>query len=137
MGRSPVRILIVGGGYVGVYSALGLQKGLRRGEADVTLVNPDSFMQYQPFLPEAASGSIEPRHVVIPLRTVLKRTRLVTGTIASIDPSSRVATVVPTEGRPWELRFDQLVAALGSVSRVLPVPGLAERAIGFKEAPRA
>ena len=129
---APVRILIVGGGYVGLYTALGLERRLREGEAHVTLVNPESFMVYQPFLPEAASGSIEPRHVVIPLRTVLKRTRLVTGTISSIDPPSRMATVAPTDGRPWELRFDQLVVALGSVARVLPVPGLAERAIGFK-----
>src|SRR6266849_10716612 len=126
------RILIIGGGYVGLYSALGLQKRLRPDEADITLVNPESFMVYQPFLPEAASGSIEPRHVVVPLRTVLRRVRLVTGSIVSVDPTTKVATVAPTEGPPWELPFDQLVVALGSVSRVLPVPGLAERAIGFK-----
>jgi NADH:ubiquinone reductase (H+-translocating) len=128
----PARILIVGGGYVGLYSALGLERRLREGEADVTLVNPESFMVYQPFLPEAASGSIEPRHVVVPLRTVLRRVRLVTGSIVSVDPTTKVATVAPAEGPPWELPFDQLVVALGSVSRVLPVPGLAERAIGFK-----
>ena len=137
MRRSPVRILIVGGGYVGVYSALGLQKGLRRGEADVTLVNPESFMQYQPFLPEAASGSIEPRHVVVPLRPVLKRTRLITGEVVALDHPRRTATVRPTEGEPFDLAYDVVILAPGSVSRVLPIPGLAERAVGFKSVAEA
>src|SRR5205823_11272380 len=71
--EAPARILIVGGGYVGLYAALGLQRRLRPDEATITLVNPASFALYQPFLPEAASGSIEPRHVVVPLRPLLRR----------------------------------------------------------------
>jgi NADH dehydrogenase len=129
---SPVRILIVGGGYVGLYAALGLQRRLGGDEADLVLVNPQSFMTYQPFLPEAASGQIEPRHVVVPLRTVLKRVRLITGTVRALDHPRRVATVAPTEGDPYELAYDVVVVGPGSVSRVLPVPGLAERAVGFK-----
>src|SRR4028118_781610 len=62
------RILILGGGYVGLYTALRLKKKLRRGEARVTLVDPRPYMTYQPFLPEAAAGSLEPRHVVVSLR---------------------------------------------------------------------
>nr|BFE77530.1 hypothetical protein GCM10020093_001310 [Planobispora longispora] len=63
---TPPRILIVGGGYVGMYTALRLQRRLRRGEARVTVVDADSYMTYQPFLPEAAAGNVEPRHVVVP-----------------------------------------------------------------------
>lgn len=130
--RPPSRILIVGGGYIGLYSAIGIERHLRHTRAEVTLVTPESFMVYQPFLPEAASGSIEPRHVVVPLRTVLKRTRLITGRLDGLDHSRRVATVIPMEGRPLEVEYDQVVIGPGSVSRVLPVPGLAGRAVGFK-----
>lgn len=128
----PVRILIVGAGYVGLYTALGLERRLKRHEADLVVVNPESFMTYQPFLPEAASGQIEPRHVVVPLRTVLKRARLITGTVRALDHDRRVATVAPTEGEAYELIYDVVVVGPGSISRVLPVPGLAERAVGFK-----
>jgi NADH:ubiquinone reductase (H+-translocating) len=131
------RILIVGGGYVGLYSALGLERRLRPREASITLVNPESFMLYQPFLPEAASGNIEPRHVVVPLRMVLRRTRLITGEVAALDHGLRRATVVPTEGPSYDLPYDIVVVAPGSVSRILPVPGLADHAVGFKSVAEA
>jgi NADH dehydrogenase len=126
------RILIVGGGYVGLYVALGLQRRLRPDQADLTLVTPESIMTYQPFLPEAASGNIEPRHVVVPLRTVLKRVRLITGSVDGLDHPRRLATVVPSDGPAYQVSYDAVVIGPGSVSRVLPVPGLAERAVGFK-----
>jgi len=124
--------LIVGGGYVGVYTALGLRRLLRSGEAKVTLVSPESFMLYQPFLPEAASGTLEPRHVVIPLRRSLRGILLITGSVTAIDHRRRRATIHPSEGQPYSLPYDILVLGMGSVSRVLDVPGLAGRAVGFK-----
>jgi NADH dehydrogenase len=127
-----VRILIVGGGYVGLYSALRLERRLEAGQAELVLVNPDSFMTYQPFLPEAAPGNIEPRHVVIPLRTVLRRTRVITGQVTALDHGGRTATIQPTAGPAFDLVYDHVVIAPGSVSRVLAVPGLADRAVGFK-----
>jgi NADH:quinone reductase (non-electrogenic) len=117
---------------VGLYTCLGLEKKLSAEEADITLVNPESYMAYQPFLPEAASGNIEPRHVVVPLRTVLGRTRLITANFTGVNHTERVATIRPRDGETYELSYDMLVIALGSVSRVLPVPGLAEKAVGFK-----
>src|SRR5438309_7436548 len=130
--RGPARILIIGGGYVGLYTALGLQRRLRPGQAQLILVNPESFMLYQPFLPEAASGSIEPRHVVVPLRPILKRVRLITGRVTALDHEGRTANVMPTAGSPFDLPYDHVVLALGSVSRVLPIPGLQDAAVGFK-----
>ncbi|MCZ4126139.1 NAD(P)/FAD-dependent oxidoreductase [Streptomyces sp. H39-S7] len=131
------RILVIGGGYVGMYTALRLQRKLKRGEAEVIVVDPQPYMTYQPFLPEAAAGSISPRHVVVPLRRVLSGCRLVVGEATRIDHAKRVATVATLateeEGGPAiEIPYDHLVLAPGSVSRTLPIPGLAEFAIGFK-----
>ncbi|MFE9043064.1 NAD(P)/FAD-dependent oxidoreductase [Streptomyces sp. NPDC007818] len=137
----PARILVVGGGYVGMYTALRLQRQLRTelggGAAEIVVVTPDPYMTYQPFLPEAAAGSLSPRHVVVPLRRVLDRCRLLIGEVESIDHAKRTAilTTLATgeEGAgPVALTYDELVLAPGSVSRTLPVPGLAEHGIGFK-----
>ncbi|MDP9395246.1 MAG: NAD(P)/FAD-dependent oxidoreductase [Actinomycetota bacterium] len=129
---SAPRILIVGGGYVGMYTALRLQKRLRRGEAHVVVVDPRSYMTYQPFLPEAAGGSLEPRHVVVPLRRLLRRCEVLTGRVESIDMAQQKARVRPHEGAPYSVPFDHVVVAPGSVSRTLPIPGLAENGTGFK-----
>jgi len=125
-------ILIVGGGYVGMYTALRLQKKLRRNEARITIVDPQNYMTYQPFLPETAAGSLEPRHVVVPLRKVLKQCRVLTGLVTGIDHASRTATVLPVEGPAYPVRYDVIVVAPGSVVRTLPIPGLVEQGIGFK-----
>ena len=127
-----MEILIVGGGYIGMYTARRLERLLRRGEATVTVVDPRGYMTYQPFLAEAAGGSVEPRHVIAPLPRVLRHTRVLTGKIASIDHASRLAVFAPARGPERVLRYDVLVMAAGSVSRVLPVEGLAEYGAGFK-----
>jgi NADH dehydrogenase len=143
--KVPVRILIVGGGYVGLYTALRLQRKLKpelgRGEVEIVVVSPDPYMTYQPFLPEAAAGSISPRHVVVPLRRVLADCRIVVGEVQTIDHSKRTVTLttLATEetGGTEQLSYDELVLAPGSVSRTLPVPGLAEHGIGFKNVEEA
>ena len=132
MSTTRPRILIVGGGYVGLYTALRLQRRLTRGAAEVIVVDPQSHMTYQPFLPEAAAGSIEPRHVVVPLRRVLKHCTVITGAVTRITHKTHSATVMPLAGEPYEIGYDILVVAPGSVARTLPIPGLAEGAIGFK-----
>ncbi|MFG2434854.1 NAD(P)/FAD-dependent oxidoreductase [Streptomyces sp. NPDC048508] len=141
MVKERARILIVGGGYVGMYTALRLQRKLKaelkRGDVEIVIVSPDPYMTYQPFLPEAAAGSISPRHVVVPLRRVLDQCRIVIGEARSIDHAKRAATLTTLataeEGAGEEqISYDELVLAPGSISRTLPIPGLAEYAIGFK-----
>jgi NADH:ubiquinone reductase (H+-translocating) len=126
------RIVVVGGGYVGMYTALRLQKKLRRGEAEVTVIDPQSHMTYQPFLPEAAAGSIEPRHVVVPLRKVLRKCHHLTGRVTKIDHAAKEVTVELAAGHVSTVGYDVIVVAPGSVARVLPVPGLPECGIAFK-----
>ncbi|MGW6459193.1 NAD(P)/FAD-dependent oxidoreductase [Streptomyces sp. NPDC055078] len=138
---SGTRILVVGGGYVGMYTALHLQRKLKKelsgGEAEILVITPDPYMTYQPFLPEAAAGSISPRHVVVPLRRVLDNCKILIGEVTSIDHAKRTAIVntLATEEEGTgaiEVAYEELVIAPGSISRTLPVPGLADYAIGFK-----
>jgi len=89
-------------------------------------------MTYQPFLPEAGAGNLEPRHVVVPLRRVLRRCQVLGGRITSIDHARRTARFQPHEGPASELSYDVLVLAPGSIARTLPIPGLRETGIGFK-----
>ncbi|GAA4436347.1 NAD(P)/FAD-dependent oxidoreductase [Phytohabitans houttuyneae] len=129
---SPQRILVVGAGHVGLYAALRLSKKLRAREAEVTVVDPQPHMTYQPFLPEAAAGNISPRHSVVPLRRELKHCKIVSGAVTRIEHTRKAATVQPIIGPPLEIEYDHIVVAPGSVSRTLPIPGLREQGIGFK-----
>jgi NADH dehydrogenase len=115
-----------------MYTALRLQKKLRRGEAEVTVIDPQPHMTYQPFLPEASAGSIEPRHVVVPLRRVLRKCQVFTGRVTAISHAEREVTVALADGHVTALGYDVLVVAPGSVARTMPIPGLAEHGIGFK-----
>jgi NADH dehydrogenase len=137
MPQNSTHVLIIGGGYVGMYTALRLQRKLRRelhrGEVTITLVDPQSYMTYQPFLPEAAAGNLEPRHVVAPLRRVLNRVTILNGRAVKIDHARRQVRVRPVGNEAYtDLSYDLIVVAAGSISKTLPIPGLAERGIGFK-----
>src|SRR5947208_3206762 len=129
---SGQRILVVGAGHVGLYVAMRLSRKLRKGEAEVTVVDPHGHMTYQPFLPEVSAGSIEPRHAVVPLRRELRRCHILSGEVIRVEHARKVATVQPIIGPAREVGYDQIVLAPGSVSRTLPIPGLHEQAVGFK-----
>jgi NADH:ubiquinone reductase (H+-translocating) len=128
----PKVILVVGAGHVGLYVALRLSRKLRSTEAEVIVVDPQPHMTYQPFLPEAAAGSIEPRHSVVPLRRELSRCRILAGEVVRIEHGAKCAVVRPIIGPPVTVEYDHIVVAPGSVSRTLPIPGLREHAVGFK-----
>jgi NADH:quinone reductase (non-electrogenic) len=125
-------VVIAGGGFGGATVARRLERILPKQSARLMLVNDVNFLLYTPFLPEAAAGLLEPRHVVTPLREILHRTYLRLGAITGHDPAARTVELRTHEGESQTIRYDQLVLALGSVSRTVPVPGLAEHAIGFK-----
>lgn len=125
-------VVIAGGGFGGAAAARELERVLPKQSARLTLVNETNFALYTPFLPEAAAGTLEPRHVVTPLREILKRTYLRIGAIVGHDPAAKTVTLRAKYGETETLPYDQLLLAVGSVSRVLPVPGLAEHAVGFK-----
>lgn len=202
--KAPARILVIGGGYVGMYAALRLQQKWKTrleqarwtpdeasaapphepgypgpaetgGAIEIVVVDPDPYMTYQPFLPEAAAGSISPRHVVVPLRRVLPKCQIVVGEAVAVDHRRRVArirtlaaaealadaerrdaeagnadhsvhmttggdtagSIAGTDRGTVEIGYSELVLAPGSVSRTLPIPGLAEHGIGFKSVEEA
>jgi NADH dehydrogenase len=126
------KILIVGAGYAGFYTAWKLEKWLHKGEAEVTIVDPLPYMTYQPFLPEVAAGSIEPRHAVVPLRSHLKRTRIIGGRVTAVNHNAKRADIHLNNGVDITEQYDQIVFAAGAVSRTFPIPGVAEEAIGLK-----
>lgn len=125
-------IVIIGGGYAGFYAAFKLEKQLRRGEATVTLIDPLPYMCYQPFLPEVAAGSIEARHIVVPHRRHLKRTKVITARVTGIDHDKRQVTVTPEVGDQFQVDYDHVVMTAGAVTRTFPIPGVADVAIGMK-----
>jgi len=123
-------ILILGGGFAGAYVARLL------GERGATMVSHENFMLYTPLLPEAASGTLEPRHTVVPLRVMCPHAELLLGDLKGVDIEGRTATI-ETDGGPQLVRWNELVLALGAVPRTFPIPGLREHALSFKSLPDA
>ena len=124
--RARSGTLVVGGGFAGAYVARLL------GKAGATIVNPENFMLFTPILPEAASGTLEPRHVVVPIRQMCPHAELLLGRALSLDEPARVVRVETPDAGEFEVEYDQLVLALGAVRRTFPVPGLAEHGLPFK-----
>jgi NADH dehydrogenase len=122
--------LVLGGGFAGGYVARLL------GKRGATIVSPDNFMLYTPLLPEAASGTLEPRHVVVPLRMMCPHAELLLGRAIELDAERR-RVQVETEDGLLTVTYEEVVVALGAIARTLPIPGLADNALGFKSLPDA
>jgi NADH dehydrogenase len=128
----PYDVVIAGGGFGGLYAARRLERRLPRHSARILLVTDVNFLLYTPLLPGAAAGSLEPRHVVVPLREELEWADIRLGRVTGANPAADELRVLTVDGRHETLHYDQLIVTVGSVSRVLPVPGLAEHGLGFK-----
>ncbi|CAL8896872.1 NAD(P)/FAD-dependent oxidoreductase [Kocuria varians] len=127
------RLLIVGGGYVGFTLAQKLQTRIKESGGVVTVVDPNPYMTYLPFLPEVAAGNIEARFATVPHRQNLRDCELIDGRVENIDHANRKVTIRGIdEGPEFELPYDEIVVAGGSNTRTFPIPGLADKAIGMK-----
>jgi NADH dehydrogenase len=118
-------VLVVGGGFAGAYVAREL------GGRGATIVSKENFMLFTPLLPEAASGTLEPRHCVVPLRQMCPHAELILGSVTGLDLEARTAAIETDDG-PQTVEWRELVLALGAVPRTLPIPGLSEHALSFK-----
>ncbi|WP_369274402.1 FAD-dependent oxidoreductase [Streptomyces sp. R11] len=133
---SRPRIVIVGAGFAGYRAARTLSRITRR-QADITLLNPTDYFLYLPLLPQVAAGILEPRRVTVSLSGTLRHVRLVLGEADTIDLDGHTVHYTGPEGDVGTLPFDRLILAAGSVNKLLPIPGVAEHAHGFRGLPEA
>lgn len=131
------KILVVGGGYSGFYTAWKLEKKLRLDEAEITIVDPRPYMTYQPFLPEVAAGSIEARHAAVSLRSHLRRTTIIPASVTMINHATKTVTAARQDGSEFDIDYDIIVVTAGAVTRKFPIPGVSEEAIGLKHVEEA
>jgi NADH dehydrogenase len=127
---SAARVVVVGAGFAGYHAARGLQK--HAPDAEIVLINPTDYFLYLPLLPEVAAGLLEPRRICVSLPDRLPKVRLALGTVSRIDVVGHRVDWLDAEGRPGALDFDRLVLAAGSVNKLLPIPGVADYAHGFR-----
>src|SRR3954466_11804424 len=121
--KGKVRVLILGGGFGGIYTALRLEKALQADEAEITLVSRDNYFLMTPLLFEAGSGILEPRHAVSPIRRLLPDTQFIEAQVQSVDFEKRVVLAKPTSDEAYEVPYDQLVIAVGGVTNTSLIPG--------------
>jgi NADH dehydrogenase len=125
------RVVIAGGGFAGFHTARRLGR-LAKGSLEVVLVNPTDYFLYLPLLPEVSAGILDPRTVAAPLAATSRRVQHVLGAVTDIDTGGRQLAVSDPEGHRRTVGYDQLVIALGSVNKLLPIPGVADHAHGFR-----
>ena len=130
------RVVIVGGGFAGFHTAQKLSR-LARGRAEITLINPTDYLLYVPLLPEVAVGILEPRQIAVSLTSALPGVKLVLGEASTLDLDHNLVHYSDPEGEPGRVPYDRLVIALGSVNKLLPIPGVADHAHGFRGVPEA
>ena len=125
------RVVIVGTGFAGYFAARTLSR-LGGDAVEIVVINPTDYFLYLPLMPEVATGGLEARRITISLPDTLPGIRLVLGLVDGIDLQQRRVTWRDPDGRPGHINYDRLVLAVGSVNKLLPIPGVAEHALGFR-----
>ncbi|MFQ5912194.1 MAG: NAD(P)/FAD-dependent oxidoreductase [Nitrospinota bacterium] len=128
------RILILGGGFGGIYAALRLEKAFaREGNVEITLINRDNYLLFSPMLAEVSSSGIEAKHIVPPIRAFFRKVRFRDSQVEAIDLENRVVHAFHCPQCPhYSLEFDHLILALGSVTSFYGLPGVEENALPLK-----
>jgi NADH dehydrogenase len=129
--RPRPRVVIIGAGFAGYAAARELGRLAGR-SADITVISAIDYFLYLPLMPQVAGGLVEPRHICVPLTRGLRGARLVLGTVTSIDPQRRAVSWSAAGGGSGQATYDRLILAAGSVNKLLPVPGVADYAHGFR-----
>jgi NADH dehydrogenase len=130
-GQSPHRVVIVGAGFAGFNAARDLSR-LMGDSAEVVVVNSTDYFLYLPLMPQVASGLIEPRNICVSLSRRLRKTRFILGTVQRVDAKQKIVHWAGPEGAAGELGYDRLILTAGSVNKLLPIPGVADYAHGFR-----
>jgi NADH dehydrogenase len=136
----PTRVVIVGAGFAGYHAARRLTTGrgaLAADDVEIVLINPTDYFLYLPMLPEVSAGVVDPRHVAVSLTATLPSVRCILGNVDQVDVQGRRVSWVDAEGRRGQLDYDRLVLAAGGVNKLLPIPGVARHAHGFRGLPEA
>ncbi|WP_275897988.1 FAD-dependent oxidoreductase [Curtobacterium sp. 24E2] len=137
MADSIPHVLVLGGGSAGYSTVKQLQKHAATVPMRITLVDQNTYYTYLPFLPEVAGGHIAPKDVTVELRRALRKTRVIQGKVTGISSKEKTVSIATAGGDDRTLGYDQLVVALGSVTRTFPTPGLEEYGVGFKSVEEA
>ncbi|MCO1658582.1 NAD(P)/FAD-dependent oxidoreductase [Pseudonocardia humida] len=135
-GDGRPRVVVIGAGFAGYHAVRTMRKRLREA-AEVVLVNPTDYFLYLPLLPEVATGVVDPRRISVSLTATLPGVRLVLGEVDAVDIRAQRVSWTDPEGTRGGIDYDRLVVAVGSVNKLLPVPGVAEHAHGFRGIPEA
>ncbi|MFK3979810.1 NAD(P)/FAD-dependent oxidoreductase [Micromonospora sp. NPDC050397] len=130
------RVVIVGAGFAGYHAARRLSR-IARGRAEITLISSTDYFLYLPLLPEVAAGVLEPTRITVPLTGTLPGVRVIVGEVDRVDLRARQVGFTRPEGDREQLGYDRLVLSVGSVNKLLPIPGVTEHAHGFRGMPEA
>ena len=125
------RVVIVGAGFAGFNAARELSR-LAGAATEIVLINSTDYFLYLPLMPQVAGGLVEPRHICVSLSRRLRQIRLVLGTVQHVDPAKKVVSWAGPEGASGQVGYDRVVLTAGSVNKLLPIPGIAEYAHGFR-----